>query len=74
MLLMERDTTRSCRENFRVSNGSTGARTIVDTFIVPPCYAQKGTLYQVHHLVLINKPVELLNLSSKNLQNIDSLC
>lgn len=46
---------------------------IIDTFIAPPCREAIETLYQDDHLVLINKPSGLLNLSGKNPQNLDSV-
>ncbi|WP_140920213.1 RluA family pseudouridine synthase [Limnobaculum xujianqingii] len=46
---------------------------IIDTFIAPRCHDKIEILYQDDHLVLINKPAELLSLSGKNPQNIDSV-
>lgn len=47
--------------------------TTFDTFTAPPCHDEIETLYQDEHLVLIDKPNRLLNLSNKNPQNLDSV-
>lgn len=46
---------------------------IIDDFIAPPCHDEIKYIYQDEHLILINKPSELLSLSGKNPQNLDSV-
>ncbi|MFT7559114.1 MAG: tRNA pseudouridine32 synthase/23S rRNA pseudouridine746 synthase [Flavobacteriales bacterium] len=48
-------------------------KTLVDDFIAPPCKGDIEFIYQDEHILVINKPTQLLSLSGKNPLNKDSV-